>query len=178
MNKKILITIGILGIFLFSAFLFTFKCQGKVIPFETVSKGKRLGYLNNETMQPMYTILTNKNELKSFLNKFGAHAKEIINFSEEDFKEYVLICAYFGYASSTRHKIKIKKIIKKNEIVDVVIQFRVPKYGEEQLTNPYHIVKVKRNYFEPGKYIFVFEDTTGKELNRVEIKFQKTSEKE
>jgi len=147
MNKKILITIGVLGVFLFSAFLFTFKFQGKVIPFETVSKGERLGYLNNETMQPIYTILTNRNELDSFLNKFGPHAKEIINFSEDDFKEYILICAYFGYAPSTQHEIKIKKIVKKDEIVDFVIQSRVPKYGEEQLTNPYHIVKVKRNYF-------------------------------
>ena len=99
-----------MGILLFSAFLFTFKCQGKIIPFETVSKGDRLGYLNNETRQPMYTILTNKNELYSFLDKFGAHAKEVINFSENDFKGYILICAYFGCAPSIGYEIEVKKI--------------------------------------------------------------------
>ncbi|MCD6563489.1 MAG: protease complex subunit PrcB family protein, partial [Thermoproteales archaeon] len=171
-KNKILITIGILGILLFSAFLFTLKFQGKIIPFETVSKGERLGYLNNETMQPMYIILTNKNELDSFFDKFGARAREIINFSENDFKEYILICAYFGYAPSTGYEIEIKKIVKKERTVEVIIQSRVPKYGEEQLTSPYHIVKVKRNYFEPGKHIFVFKNTAGKELNCIEMEFK------
>jgi len=165
-KRKLMIVAGITV--LSSIFGFLVLKSENTIPFKTVSKGERLGYLNKDTMQSVYTILTNENELDYFLNKFGSHAKEIINFSEDDFKEYILICAYFGYAPSTGYEIEIKKIIKRDKVAEIIIQFITSKYGETQLTNPYHIVKVRRNYFENvGK--FIFKDTNGRELYRVEI---------
>jgi len=184
MNKKIFITIGILGILIFlSIFLFSLKSQGKVIPFETVSKGKSFGHLNKETINPIYTVLTNKNELESFLNKFGIKSKGIGTFSEDDFKEYILICAYFGAVPTVELKVldkfTIKKITAKDKFVEILVQLgKYNPIGPEVVSAPYHIVKVKRDYFKEGKYLFVFKDTDGKELNRVEVEIKKTFGKE
>lgn len=165
-KRKLMIVVSITILSLIFGFL-VLESEN-TIPFETVSKGEILGYLNNDTMQPVYTLFTNKNELESFLNKFGLRAKEIVK--EDEFKDYILICAYFGFAPSTRHEIEIKKIVKKDNMVEVIVQFKIPKYGEDKVTNPYHIVKVKRDHFEGRKFIFIFKDTNDRELNRVEIK--------
>ena len=164
-KRKLMIVVGITILSLIFGFL-VLESENTIL-FETVSKGEILGYLNNDTMQPVYTLFTNKNELESFLNKFGLRAKEIVK--EDEFKDYILICAYFGFAPSTRHEVEIKKIVKKDNMVEVIVQSKMPKYGEDKVTNPYHIVKVKRDYFEGGKFIFIFKDTNGRELNRVEI---------
>jgi len=170
--KKVVYVSGLI-IFLISILLVVIKLQEGAIPFETLAKGEVLiGGSSNNTLHPTYMVFTDKDELDNFLSKLGSRAEEVINFSEDDFKKYILIFAYYGSAPSTGYEIEIRKIIKKeNDIVDVIVQIKVPTYGLDQITDPYHVVKVERKYFDQGKYVFVFKDDNGRKLGKVEVNF-------
>lgn len=164
MDKKKQFLIGIIIILIAIIIFLGYINQKGVIPFETVAKGEGLG--SDAPYEPLYTVLTNEDELNQFLDKFGPFAREVINFSENDFKNYILICAYFGKAPRTGYEIEIKKIVQKQNLIEITVSTKEPKYGLDMETNPYHVVKVKKDYLK-GKLTFIFRNTDGKELSEM-----------
>jgi len=106
------------------------------------------------------------------LDKFGSVGRKVlreaINFSEDEFKDYILIFAYFGRAPAIGYEIEIKKIVQEKDIIKITVQTKEPNFGLEKVTHPYHVVKVKKDdLMQKDNITFIFEDIDRKELFRM-----------
>ncbi len=107
--------------------------------------------------------------LEGFLFPGGGVKPRTIN--PADFSENYIIAAMMGLRGFTEGpEIEITDTRRINNIVNVTVRMYDPHAGAAALSSPYHIVIVKREFLPKGNATFVFKDTEGKELGRVEIK--------
>lgn len=76
---------------------------------------------------------------------------------------------YRGYVGIRGPEIEIENISRINSIVNITVRMYKPHIGESATSAPYHIVIVKREVLPAGNSTFVFIDTEGKKLRRVEV---------
>ncbi len=87
-----------------------------------------------------------------------------------DFNNYFIIAAMMGYKTKRSPSIEVKNIQRLNSMVDVAVLIYNPSSGESVESAPYHIVIVKKEVLPRGNSTFVFTNTEGKELGKVEVK--------
>ncbi len=156
--------------------------------FETWSRGYTASY--NEG-QPYFRVITNHNEWIKFLTdqryfKGLAEGGRPMNFmlegelfpgigvipktiNPDDFKDYFTIAAMMGLRGKTGPEIEIKNISRINNTVNVTVRMYEPTAGAAAMSSPYHIVIVKRELLPLGNSTFVFIDTEGKRIGKVEL---------
>jgi hypothetical protein len=71
----------------------------------------------------------------------GRRCEEIMSV---DYKEYLVVVAYFGTRVYSESAITIEKITQIGDVVDVMIGTVEPTAGDRVIVHPIHIVKVKR----------------------------------
>lgn len=155
--------------------------------FETWSRGdwSSLSY-----KQPYFRVITNYSEWNEFLEDQGYFARlrggapkslegrlfpgENIKPKEiapSNFDDHFIIAAMMGLKPiAYGPEIEIKNISRLNTIVNVVVRMYDPGIGVEALSAPYHIVIVKRELLPKGNSTFIFRDTEGKEIGKIEVK--------
>jgi hypothetical protein len=74
-----------------------------------------------------------------------------------------------GWQTTEGPEIEIKDISRLNNTVNVTVRMYKPGYGNAVISSPYHIVIVKKELLPRGNSTFVFTDTEGKELGKVEV---------
>lgn len=88
-----------------------------------------------------------------------------------DLNNYFIIAAMMGIkAVAEGPEIEIKNISRINDVINVTVRMYDPRGGAAVVSAPYHIVIVKRELLPAGNSTFVFRDTEGKLLGKVEIK--------
>ncbi len=154
--------------------------------FETWSRG----YRANESYEHLYfRVITNYSEWISFLDgqgyfteirREGSQRLEGTLFpgkgvkpktiENADFNEHFIIAALMGRRGYTEPNIEIINISRINNIVNVTVYMYIPKAGDLITSWPYHIIIVKREVLPRGNSTFIFTDTEGKELGKLEVK--------
>lgn len=152
--------------------------------FETWSRGY---WSNLSYNQPYFRIITNYSAWIAFLYEQGYFASisggpmrlegelypgidtmpEAIR--HEDFNNYFVIAAMMGHQGIMGPEIEIKNISRINNTMNVTVRMYKPRSGAMVESSPYHIVIVKRELLLVGNSTFVFIDTDGKRLGKVEV---------
>lgn len=154
--------------------------------FETWSRGY---WSNLSYKQTYFRVITNYSVWSAFLEEQGYFAwirgeigmrleGELYpgidtmpkTITSTDFNDYFIIAAMMGREGIRGPEIEIKNISEINSAVNVTVRMYKPSSGEAVVTNPYHIVIVKRELLPKGNATFIFSDTEGKKLGIVEIK--------
>ncbi len=142
--------------------------------FETWSRG----YYSNISYEHSYfRIIKNYSDWTGFLDNhrlegtlfpgIGVKPKTI---NPTDFKDNFIIAAMMGLKGKTEGpEIEIKNINRINNTVDVTVRMYEPTAGASAMSSPYHIVLVKRELLPLGNSTFVFIDTEGKRIGKVEV---------
>lgn len=87
-----------------------------------------------------------------------------------DFEEHFIIAAMMGFKPIAHGpEIEIKNISRLNTVVNIFVRMYDPGKGVDVLSAPYHIVIVKKELLPKGNSTFVFIDTEGKELEKIEV---------
>jgi hypothetical protein len=155
--------------------------------FETWSRG----YWSNLSYgKPYFRLITNYSEWVAFLDNQGYFAwkKGEVGMRLEgqlfpglnampktitsaDFNENFIIAAMMGWKSFAEGpEIEIKNISRINDVINVTVYIYDPKRGAAVVSAPYHIVIVKRELMPMDNSTFIFVDTEGNRLGKVEIK--------
>lgn len=155
--------------------------------FETWSRG----YWSNLSYKKSYfRVITNYSEWNDFLDEQGYFAwlkeggpmklegqlfpglnKMPKTITSIDFNNNFIIAAMMGWKSFAEGpEIEIKNISKINNVINVTVYIYDPKRGAAVVSAPYHIVIVKRELLHIGNSTFIFVDTEGNRLGKVEIK--------
>ncbi len=147
--------------------------------FETWSRGYWSEDIRNISTsdKPYFILITNYTEWKSFLEYqsnldgtlFPGMARSPKTIKPEDFNENFIIAAMKGYVGVRGPEIEIENISRLNSIVNITVRMYKPHIGESATSAPYHIVIVKREVLPAGNSIFVFTDTEGKLLKKLEV---------
>ncbi len=143
-----------------------------------------MGYHSNESYYlPYFRVITNYSAWIAFLDEQG-YRKMTWKLEGElypglkvlpstikpaDFNDYFIVAAMMGYIGIKEPKIEITNISRLNNTVNVTIQMYKPIVGAAVITQPYHIVIVKREVVPAGNSTFIFMDTAGKLLGKVEV---------
>lgn len=150
--------------------------------FETWSRGY---WSNLSYKQTYFRVITNYSSWIAFLDDQGYHGRVGMRLEGElfpglgvmpktiasaDFNNYFIIAAMMGYKTEMSPEIEIENINISNNIVNVTVRMYNPSFGETVESAPYHIVIVKRELLPAGNSTFVFIDTDGKRLGKVEVK--------
>ena len=152
--------------------------------FETWSRGY---WSNLSYKQPYFRVITNYSEWNDFLDEQGYFAWQTGGMRLEgqlfpglnvmpktitstDFNNYFIIAAMMGIkAVAEGPEIEIKNISRINDVINVTVRMYDPKGGAAVVSAPYHIVIVKRELLPIGNSTFVFRDTDGRKLGKLEI---------
>lgn len=155
--------------------------------FETWSRGY---WSNLSYKQPYFRVITNYSEWNDFLDNQGYFAwlrggasmrlegqlfpglnktpKTIIS---DDFNNYFIIAAMMGIKTVAEGpEIEIKNISRINDVINVTVRMYDLRGGAAVVSAPYHIIIVKRELMPMGNSTFIFVDTEGNRLGKVEIK--------
>ncbi len=155
--------------------------------FETWSRGY---WSNSSYKQPYFRVITNYSKWNDFLDEQGYFAwlrgdegmrlegtlfpglnKIPKTITSADFNENFIIAAMMGWKSFAEGpEIEIKNISRINDVINVTVYIYDPKRGAAVTSAPYHIVIVKRELLPIGNSTFIFRDTDGNRLGKVEIK--------
>lgn len=153
--------------------------------FVTWSRGY---YSNFSYERPYFRVITNYSAWIAFLNEQGYFdyiaqrgplRLEGILFPGQgvmpktieplDFNNYFVIAAMMGLTGHAEGpEIEIKNITRMNNLINVKVRM-VRDGGALTYSSPYHIVIIKREILSKGNSTFVFIDTEGKELGKVEV---------
>ena len=88
-----------------------------------------------------------------------------------DFNDYFVMAAMMGLRGHLEDEIEIIDIGRiNNNIVNVIVRMYKPSFGAGATSAPYHIVVVKKEFLPKGNSTFVFIDTEGKELGKIEVR--------
>ncbi len=156
------------------------------VTFETWSRG----YWSNLSYEQTYfRIITNYSEWNEFLDNQGYFAyirgEEGMRLEGElfprggirpktlepdDFDNYFVLAAMMGLRGHLEDEIEITNIKKVNNIVNVSVRMYKPSFGAGVESAPYHIVIIKTEFLPKGNSTFVFKDTEGKELGKIEVR--------
>ncbi|NJD75976.1 MAG: hypothetical protein FIB08_02605 [Candidatus Methanoperedens sp.] len=148
------------------------------VTFETWSRG----YESNQSYrQPYFRIITNYSEWNEFLGEQGypgALEGELLyplsrkakNIKSADFDNYFILAAMMGVQAKTSPEIEIRNITKFNNVINVTVRMYKPSAGGMTVSAPYHIIIIKKEFLPKGNATFVFIDTDGKELGKVEVR--------
>jgi hypothetical protein len=153
--------------------------------FETWSRGY---YSNSSYRKAYFRVISNYSAWNAFLEEQGyfyyIYGRGPMRLEGElfpglsatpktvgpsDFNEYFIIAAMMGHQGGRGPEIEITNISRINKTVNVTVRLYKPSFGESVETDPYHIVIVKRELLPLGNSTFVFTDTEGKELGKVEV---------
>ncbi len=149
--------------------------------FETWSRGY---YSNSSYERPYFRVITNYSAWIVFLNEQGYFAEppklegtlfpglgvKPKTIDPDDFTENFIIAAAMGRRGYTEPKIEIINISRINDTVNVTVSMYEPRAGDLVTSWPYHIVIVKKEMLPVGNSTFIFVDTEGNRLGKVEIK--------
>jgi hypothetical protein len=108
--------------------------------FETISKGVFCGYTHEA-----YLVVRNENEWVNLWNK--VKSVQATEPPEVDFSSYMVIAVFMGQKPTGGHSIEIVKVVEGAGKVTVNVVKNYPPPGTavpQVLTQPYHIVKVRR----------------------------------
>ncbi|VVB95546.1 Uncharacterised protein [uncultured archaeon] len=156
------------------------------VTFETWSRG----YWSNLSYEQTYfRIITNYSEWNEFLDNQGYFAyirgEEGMRLEGElfpgggirpktlepaDFNNYFILAAMMGLRGHLSDEIEITVIRRMNNTLNASVRLYKPSFGEASTSSPYHIVMVKKEFLPKGNSTFVFKDTEGKELGKVEAR--------
>lgn len=155
--------------------------------FETWSRG----YWSNSSYKKSYfRVITNYSEWNDFLDEQGYFAwlkeggpmrlegqlfpglnKMPKTITSIDFNNNFIMAAMMGIkAVAEGPEIEIKNISRTNDVINVTVRMYDPRGGAAVVSAPYHIIIVKRELMPMGNSTFIFVDTDGNRLGKVEIK--------
>lgn len=153
--------------------------------FETWSRGYWSNFSYKETY---FRVITNESEWTAFLfeqgyfmgvagqgpqrlegDLFPGSNKTPKTITSADFDDHFIIAAMMGYKGGMGPKIEIKNITKLNNLVNITVHMYEPKARLDIISAPYHIVIVKGEILPTGNSTFVFIDTEGKEIGKLEM---------
>ncbi len=155
--------------------------------FETWSRG----YWSNLSYKKSYfRVITKYSEWNDFLDEQGYFAwlrgeegmrlegtlfpglnKMPNTITSTDFNNYFIVAAMMGIKSVAEGpEIEIKNISRINDVINVTVRMYDPRGGAAVVSAPYHIVIVKRELMPMDNSTFIFVDTEGNRLGKVEIK--------
>ncbi|NJD76356.1 MAG: hypothetical protein FIB08_04575 [Candidatus Methanoperedens sp.] len=152
--------------------------------FETWSRGYNAN-ASYTLKHPYFRVITNYSQWIAFLEGEGYFAEPSMlegflfpgggvkprTINPADFSENYIIAAMMGLRGFTEGpEIEIKNISRINNTINVIVHMYDPQAGAAALSSPYHIVIVKREFLPKGNSTFVFIDTEGKELGKVEVR--------
>lgn len=154
--------------------------------FETWSRGY---WSNTSYGKPYFRVITNYSEWNDFLDEQGYLAwmkgegpmrlegnlfpglnKMPKTITSADFNENFIIAAMMGRIGIAEGpEIEIKNISRLNNVVNVTVYMYKLGPGAQVQSAPYHIVIVKRELLSIGNSTFVFRETEGKLLGKLEV---------
>ena len=151
--------------------------------FETWSRG----YWSNSSYKQLYfRVITNYSAWIAFLDEQGYYGRDGHRLEGQlfpgldvmpktiapaDFNNYFIVAAMMGLIGIAEGpEIEIKNISRLNNVVNVTVYVYRLGPGADVTSEPYHIVIVKRELLPIGNSTFVFVDTEGKRLGKVEVK--------
>ncbi len=116
--------------------------RGKEIKFENFKKGIYCNFTEKKDF-----VIDNKEDFLNLLSKVSGKISSLP--SQIDFDKYILIATFMGQKSSGGYEIKIEKIVEFEKEIKVFVKEIIP--GKNcivtmALTQPYHIVKIKKSY--------------------------------
>ncbi len=139
-------------------------------------------YSNYYETRPYFKVITNYSDWIGFLDEQRKGESERLEgtlfpgpaviprtMEPVDFNNYFIIAAMMGYKTKLKPEIEIKYINRMNNVVNVTIWLYNPSFGEASTSSPYHIIIVKRELLSIRNSTFVFTDTEGKRLGKVEV---------
>ncbi len=116
-----------------------------------------------------WTIFLDNNRLEGTLFPgIGTGVKPMI-IGPADFNEHFIIAAMMGRKGKYGPEIEIVNINIIKNTVNVTVRLYEPTAGGAAISSPYHIVIAKRELLPAGNSTFVFIDTEGKLLEKVEV---------
>lgn len=156
------------------------------VTFETWSMGY---YSNYSYMHTYFRVITNYTKWRTFLDDQGYYIgtkgeRTLIlegqlfpglamipkTMKPADFNEHFIIAAMMGYKTKVSPEIEIMNISRINSTVNITVRIYEPSSGGSAISAPYHIVIVRKDAMLMGNYTFVFADTEGKLLGKMEAK--------
>lgn len=117
--------------------------EGTEVPFETIALDE-WGVNDEMGTEPQLILITSEDDLTSVQD--FVREEDFAKLQQIDFSTYGVIALFRGVKETSNFKTVIERITQRNSTLLVDARFWVPQSGAAQLTSPYHLVKISRDY--------------------------------